>query len=46
LQLLYGDMAQIVTTGQRPLPARLGQLGYGFRYPELEPALRDVLGRG
>ncbi|MGO9908292.1 MAG: TIGR01777 family oxidoreductase [Solirubrobacteraceae bacterium] len=46
LQLLYGDMAEIVTTGQRVLPARLGQLGYAFRYPDLEAALRDVLGRG
>ncbi len=45
LKVLYGDMAQIVTTGQRPVPARLEQLGYGFRHPELEPALRDVLGR-
>lgn len=46
LKLLYGDMAQIVTTGQRPVPDRLEQLGYDFRHPELEPALRDVLGRG
>jgi uncharacterized protein len=45
LKLLYGDMAQIVTTGQRAVPARLEQLGFGFRHPELEPALRDVLGR-
>jgi len=27
------------------VPARLGQLGYQFRHPELEPALRDVLRR-
>jgi uncharacterized protein len=46
LKLLYGDMAQIVTTGQRPVPARLEQLGYRFRHRELEPALRDVLGQG
>lgn len=46
LKLLYGDMAQIVLTGQRLVPARLEQLGYTFRHPELEPALRDVLGRG
>jgi uncharacterized protein len=45
LKLLYGDMAEIVTTGQRLVPARLEQLGYGFRYSELEPALRDVLNR-
>ena len=45
LKLLYGDMAQIVTTGQRALPAHLGKLGYHFRHPELEEALRDVLKR-
>ena len=45
LKVLYGEMAQIVTTGQRVLPARLEQLGYGFRHPDLEAALRDVLGR-
>jgi uncharacterized protein len=43
LKLLYCDMAEIVTTGQRVLPARLEQLGYPFRYSELEAALRDVL---
>ena len=43
LRLLYGDMAQIVTTGQRVLPVRLGRAGFRFRHPTLEPALRDVL---
>lgn len=43
LRLLYGEMAQIVTTGQRVLPRRLEELGFGFRHPEVEPALRDVL---
>jgi uncharacterized protein (TIGR01777 family) len=46
LRTLYGEMAQIVTTGQRVLPARLQQLGYQFRQPELEPALRAVLAEG
>jgi uncharacterized protein len=45
LKALYGEMAEIVITGQRMLPARLQQLGFDFRHPELEPALRDVLGR-
>jgi uncharacterized protein (TIGR01777 family) len=45
LKLLYGEMAQIVVTGQRVVPARLNQLGYEFRHPDLEAALRDVLGR-
>jgi uncharacterized protein (TIGR01777 family) len=43
LRLLYGEMAQVVTTGQRVLPTRLQRGNYEFRYPELEPALRDVL---
>ncbi|HET6870700.1 MAG TPA: TIGR01777 family oxidoreductase, partial [Solirubrobacteraceae bacterium] len=46
LKALYGEMAQIVVTGQRIVPSRLKQLGYEFRYPDLEAALRDVLGRG
>jgi uncharacterized protein len=45
LKLLYGEMAQIVATGQRVVPSRLEQLDYGFRHPDLEAALRDVLGR-
>jgi uncharacterized protein (TIGR01777 family) len=43
IKLLYGEMAEMVTTGQRVVPARLRQLGYEFLHPELEPALRDVL---
>ena len=45
VKALYGDMAQIVTTGQRAVPGRLTELGYEFRRPDLEPALRDATGR-
>jgi uncharacterized protein len=44
VKLLYGEMAEVVTTGVRARPARLQQLGYPFAHPELEAALRDVLG--
>lgn len=44
LRLLYGEMATVVTTGQRALPARLEQAGFAFRWPALEPALRELLG--
>ena len=43
IKLLYGEMAEIVTTGQRAIPARLAELGYEFRHPGIEPALKDVL---
>jgi hypothetical protein len=44
LKLLYGEMSEIVTTGQRAIPRRLEELGFSFAHPEIEPALRDVLG--
>ena len=45
VRALYGEMAQVVTTGARVVPARLRELGYVFRQPELEPALRAATGR-
>lgn len=44
VKLLYGDMAEMVTTGQRAVPAKLQAQGFTFRHPEIEPALKDVLG--
>jgi len=44
LSLLYGEMAEIVTTGARVVPARALVLGYEFRHPQLEAALRSALG--
>ena len=44
LRALYGEMAEIVTTGARVLPAKPLMLGYRFRHPELEEALRSALG--
>ncbi len=43
IKLLYGEMAEMVTTGQRAIPAKLGVLGYTFRHAEVEAALKDVL---
>lgn len=43
VKALYGEMATIVTTGVRAEPARLRELGYSFRQPELEGALRAAL---
>jgi uncharacterized protein (TIGR01777 family) len=46
LRLLYGEMAQIVTTGARVLPARPLMLGYEFRHPHLAAALSAALKGG
>jgi uncharacterized protein (TIGR01777 family) len=46
LRLLFGEMADVALLGSaRVLPARLEEAGYAFRYPELEGALRFLLGR-
>jgi len=45
IQALYGEMAEIVTKGQRVIPRRTQALGYSFRHPELGEALRSALGR-
>lgn len=44
LKLLYGEMEQIVTTGQRAVPAKPQELGFTYRHPQLEEALRAALG--
>lgn len=43
VKLLYGEMASVVITGARVVPRRLQELGYEFRRPELEPALRAAV---
>jgi uncharacterized protein len=43
LKLLYGDMAEIVTTGRRAVPTRAVALGYSYRHPDLDEALRSAL---
>jgi uncharacterized protein (TIGR01777 family) len=43
LRLLYGEMADTVLTGQRAVPARLLELGYEFRFADVEAALGAAL---
>jgi uncharacterized protein (TIGR01777 family) len=43
VQALYGEMAEIVTKGQRVLPRRAQALGFSWAHPELEEALRSAL---
>jgi uncharacterized protein (TIGR01777 family) len=43
LRLLYGDMAEIVTEGQRAVPRRTTEVGYEYAHADLDEALRDAL---
>jgi uncharacterized protein (TIGR01777 family) len=44
LRAMFGQMAdEVVLGGARVLPEKLEQIGFGFRFPQLEPALRAAL---
>ena len=43
LRLLFGEMSGILLASQRALPQAAERAGFRFRYPELAPALADVL---
>lgn len=45
LRLLLGEFADVLVTGQKVVPRRTLESGFKFHHPELEEALREVLGR-
>ena len=42
LRLLFGEMATVLLDGQRAVPRRLQGLGFAFRFPDAESALKDL----
>jgi uncharacterized protein len=44
MKLLLGEMADMITTGQRVTPKKAQELGYQFKYPRSEQAIRQILG--
>jgi uncharacterized protein (TIGR01777 family) len=45
LRLVLGEVAGVVTTGQKVLPTQALSLGYSFRYPHLREALAAIFVR-
>jgi hypothetical protein len=43
LTALYGDGAEVILKGQNVIPKRLIEFGYQFQFPELKPALENLL---
>jgi uncharacterized protein (TIGR01777 family) len=44
MKLVLGEVAEVVTKGQRVLPAKAQELGYQFRFPSLAEALGAIFG--
>ncbi|MFN8110472.1 MAG: TIGR01777 family oxidoreductase [Thermoleophilia bacterium] len=44
LRLALGEMSTLALDGQRVVPRRAQDTGFAFRFTDLEPALRDLLG--
>ena len=45
LKTMLGEFAQVLLASQRVVPQAALSRGFAFKFAELEPALRDVLGR-
>jgi hypothetical protein len=43
LEMVFGEMSVVLLDGQRAVPRNLLAVGYEFMYPEIEPALRNLL---
>jgi hypothetical protein len=43
LRLRFGEVADVILTGQRVLPKRALELGYPFKFPTIDAALADIL---
>ncbi|HEV2447421.1 MAG TPA: TIGR01777 family oxidoreductase [Candidatus Sulfopaludibacter sp.] len=43
LKLLFGEMAEVLLASQRVQPKQAEAAGYRFKFPQLEPALADLL---
>ncbi|MBU3758678.1 MAG: TIGR01777 family protein [Candidatus Omnitrophica bacterium] len=45
LKLILGEMAELLLDGHRAVPAQAIRGGYRFKFPSLEPALKNILSR-
>ena len=43
LELLLGDGAIVVLEGQQVLPKKTQSIGFKYQYPNLKPALQDIV---
>jgi uncharacterized protein (TIGR01777 family) len=45
LRLMLGEVASVVTTGQKVIPRRTLDSGYNYKFTDLDLALQDIVGK-
>jgi uncharacterized protein (TIGR01777 family) len=45
LRAMLGESADVITTGQRVLPKKTIALGYQYKFPTIDAALADIVGK-
>lgn len=45
LRAMLGESADVVTTGQHVLPKKTLALGYAYKFPQIDAALADIVGK-
>ncbi|MBC8331306.1 MAG: TIGR01777 family protein [Anaerolineae bacterium] len=45
MHLMFGEVSTVVLDGQRVLPEKLQALGFSFKFPTVETAFQDLLGK-
>ncbi|MDD8017517.1 MAG: TIGR01777 family oxidoreductase [Bacteroidota bacterium] len=43
LKIFFGEVSEVITTGQKVVPQKLLRFGFQFSFPTLESALRQIL---
>ncbi|MGB9912532.1 MAG: DUF1731 domain-containing protein, partial [Candidatus Kapaibacteriota bacterium] len=44
IKLAFGEQSQVLLASQRVIPKKLLDIGYQFKYSEIEKALLDIIG--
>ncbi len=43
IKMIFGELGNVILHGQRVIPKRLLNMGFHFKYPDLETALKDII---
>ena len=43
IELILGEFGSVLLKGQRVIPRRLLDAGFGFQYPDIRDALKDII---